>query len=212
MSEPLEIHLLNATGRLRPVVSFLHSRIRAAVEETARHLPLGPLDVVVEAGPRVIPEKGAVGYTPHANAIFVTVDPDNPALVADENRAFERMIAHELHHAVRWTGPGYGTHLGEGLISEGLACRFVREVYGPPFEPWEKAFHPFDLAPHRDAALERWDKAYNHPRWFMGTGDLPRWLGYSLGTDLVERHLADHPHDSATGLVHADADRFRPSA
>ena len=209
---PFELHLLNAAGQLRPVVSFLQSRVRSAHEEACRHLPLGPIDIVAQSGTKVIPGKGHVGFAPSAHTIFVTVDPDDPALLADQNRSFERMLAHEFHHAARWAGPGYGTTLGGAMASEGLACRFVREVYGPPHEPWETAVGSYEIKNRMTTAEAEWDKSdYDHARWFFGSGDLPDGLGYAMGAWLIDGHMTDNPEDSAAALVHAPAGRFRPA-
>ncbi|MVZ80379.1 peptidase, partial [Escherichia coli] len=52
---------------------------------------------------------------------------------------------------------------------------------------------------------------YNHNVWFFGAGDLPRWLGYSLGFDLVARYLSAHPEHRASTLTDASAEVFRNS-
>ena len=38
-------------------------------------------------------------------------------ILSEKNDAhfIERMFAHELHHAARWNGPGYGSTLGEAF-------------------------------------------------------------------------------------------------
>ena len=209
---PFELHLLNAAGQLRPVVSFLQTRIRAAHEEACRPLPLGPLDIVARAGSGVVAGKGHIGWTPSAHVIYVTVDPDDPDLLTDRDRSFERLMAHEFHHAARWAGPGYGSTLGAALVTEGLACRFVREVYGPPPEPWETSVGSYELKGHAERAIAEWDRpGYDHASWFHGAGDLPDMLGYALGAWLADRYFDAHPDESAAGSVHASADQFRPT-
>lgn len=119
------------------------------------------------------------------------------------------MLAHELHHSSRWDGPGYGKTLGEALVSEGLAGHFAQEVYGAAPEPWEQ-LPVSTLRPHLSKAKAEWrSDEYNHGGWFFGSQDLPQWLGYSLGYQLVARYMAVHAHDRASGLVHADAGDFR---
>ena len=52
---------------------------------------------------------------------------------------------------------------------------------------------------------------YNHEAWFFGRGDLPRWLGYSLGFRLVERFLSEHPGSQASKLAVVQAQELRPT-
>ncbi|WP_309228112.1 DUF2268 domain-containing putative Zn-dependent protease [Kosakonia sp. S42] len=58
----------------------------------------------------------------------MTVDPENNAFCKNDAYSIERMFAHELHHAARWSGPGYGFYLGEPLVSEELAGHFAIQV------------------------------------------------------------------------------------
>jgi uncharacterized protein YjaZ len=143
--------------------------------------------------------------------IFITVDPDNPALSVNSEKSFERMFAHELHHAARWDGPGYGSSLGEALVSEGLAGHFVREVWAGLPEPWEQ-LDILEIRRHVPLAARDWDrKDYSHNAWFFGVGELPRWLGYSLGFQLVSQFMSERADRKASNLAKADAKAFLDS-
>lgn len=74
-------------------------------------------------------------YAPEPGLIFLTVDPASDIFRANQEASLERMFAHELHHAARWAGPGYGSSLGEALVSEGLAGAFAQEICGGLPEP-----------------------------------------------------------------------------
>ena len=206
----MKLHVLNANGALTRLRPWLTRRLRGAHRRAAAALDLPPLDVVIRAGTQVIPEKGHVGFAPAGGVIYITVDPSNSALLADHHASLQRMMAHELHHAARWAAMAPGRSLGAALVAEGLAGQFVQQLYGPPREPWE-ALDTEALAPHLAAARALWDSTdYDHPAWFFGTGALPRWLGYTLGFQLVARHLANHPDACAAGLVAAPDTAFRP--
>ena len=126
------------------------------------------------------------------------------------DETLERTVAHEYHHALRWAGPGYGTRLGAALVTEGLAGHFVRELYASPPEPWEASLSEDALAPWRAEAAALFDaRGYDHPKWFFGAEDHPVWLGYTLGYDMVGRHLAAHGEQTAFGLAHAPHGDFR---
>jgi len=205
----MELHFLDARGQIAEIRDWLRASLVETHKRAATLIPLQPLDVVVQTGKRVIPEKGHVGYSPKPGAVFVTVDPDNPALQANVDASLERMFAHELHHAARWDGPGYGSSLGAALVSEGLAGHFVLELFGGLPEPWER-LPESEIRSHTTLAAEEWDRAnYNHEAWFFGRGDLPRWLGYSLGFRLIERFLSDHPGRKASNLAGLEAEEFR---
>ncbi|MCT8266841.1 DUF2268 domain-containing protein [Afifella sp. JA880] len=207
----LTLHVLDARGTLADIRAWLRDALTATHEKAAALMPLRPLDVVVQSGRWVIPEKGHVGRSPKPGVIFLTLDPGNPALRPNADMSLERMFAHELHHAARWDGPGYGASLGEALVSEGLAGHFVQELFGGPPEPWER-LPDDDIRPHSARVADEWDRTdYNHEAWFYGRGDLPRWLGYSLGFRLIENYLQNHPSSRAATLAETSAQEFRPT-
>lgn len=206
----MTLHFINARHQLSDMKDWLTEISRNVFAASVALLPLGDTDVVITRGKRVIPEKGHLGYAPEKGVIYVTVDPDHPSLQANPGQSFERMLAHEFHHCSRWDGPGYGRTLGEALISEGLAGRFAQEVFDGQPEPWETV-EASVLWPHVPRARREWSNArYVHEEWFFGSAALPRWLGYSLGYQLVSRYLTAHPLESASALVHADSEIFLP--
>ena len=207
------IHYLNAQGAL----DDYKDRIDAALKELARRAeqvaePI-VLDIVVRSLRNlVIPEIGHVGFAPGIGVLMLTIDPDNPNLADNMGEPLERMMAHELHHAMRWETVGYGTTLGEALISEGLAGRFAQELYGGDGELWERAVSREDLGEFAELAKARAnDTDYNHAAWFYGSGDLPRWVGYTLGWEVVGDFLRRHPGSTASGLADTPADKILPA-
>lgn len=204
----LNLHFLDARGALTNLRSWLAASLNESHDRAVALMPIGPTDVIVQTGKQVIPEKGVLGYSPGPGVIFITVDPDNPALSANSEGSFERMFAHELHHAARWEGPGYGSSLGEALVSEGLAGHFAREVWAGAPEPWEQ-LDIREIRRHVPFAARDWDrKDYSHNGWFFGGGELPRWLGYSLGFQLVSRFMSERADRKASNLAKAEARTF----
>lgn len=205
----MTLHLINARDQLANLEPWLSGLLQAAFSVSASLLPLQDTDVIVKAGRSVIPEKGHLGYAPEAGLIYVTVDPENPALKTNPSQSLERMLAHELHHSSRWDGPGYGQTLGEALVSERLAGHFAQEAYGGQPEPWERVPARI-LRNHLPKARAEWQSTdYDHAEWFFGSQQIPRWAGYSLGYELVRRYLAEHAHTKPSELVHAEAADFR---
>ncbi|HHR0680278.1 TPA: DUF2268 domain-containing putative Zn-dependent protease [Klebsiella aerogenes] len=164
---------------------------------------------MIKAGKYVIPEKGHLGYTPEAGVVYLTVDPENPVFAKNDAQSLERMFAHELHHAARWAGPGYGLTLGEVIVSEGLAGHFSLELLGGEPEPWE-SLQSDVVQDYSSLIHEYWDRTdYGHDAWFFGAGNLPRWLGYTAGFSLVSSYFAASPHLKASMLTNINAEEFR---
>ena len=198
------LHALDARGDLGPHLDALRIVSTEAVTLAQGVAALPRFDLVVHgrAGGGV-PEWGVGGLAPRPGLIEITVDPERW-----RPEGLRRTLIHELHHLLRWDGPGYGRTLGQSLVSEGLAGHFVLQVLGGRPDPWDRVIPAPGLA---GQALREWDVArYDHARWFFGGGGLVRWAGYGLGHRLVGHHLSRHAGATAAGLAGADARRFRP--
>ncbi|MDF8352966.1 DUF2268 domain-containing putative Zn-dependent protease [Ensifer adhaerens] len=197
----LRVHFLEADGSLAP----WHERIREAVRETAERVgaavsasdSAAPIDVLVEyrAG-ETIPELGVAGACYRRALVFFTVDPGNEnfeaSLSAGEVR---KLLTHELHHSFRHATCGYGSKLGEALVSEGLADAFDAEINGGDGHVWNHALNAADWESLLERAeRELWAETYDHAGWFFGTDrSVPRWAGYTIGYHLVKTYLAVNP-------------------
>lgn len=203
------LHLMNAGGHLSPALADEVREVAgAALTRHAARLGLDGVDVAVYVTPWTLPETGVGGYAPLPHWIQITLTPENPNFASHWRQEVPATLAHELHHARRWRGPGYGQTLLEALVSEGLAQHYEAEERGevPPY-----AHITADLEPLWERAQAELDAPnYSHPAWFYGseTAGLPRWAGYALGHELVRRFLGAEGGDA---LTHADtpAERFR---
>lgn len=198
------IHFLNARHDLTRVLPEVRAAAREAVALISAHADLPAFDLVVEAGTEVAAERGVVARTRVPGLVEMTLNPDRfaPAPVV-------RALVRAFCHVIRWDGPGYGRSLGEALVSEGLAGHCVQQVLGGPVDPWD-AVHPASgLARQASTVWDRLD--YDHPRWFLGKGDIRKWAGYGLGYRLVADYLAQNPDETAATLAFARAEAFRPA-
>lgn len=190
--------------------------IRELLESTAQQVSLalelsGVTIAVIPDRGRAIAGYGLGGFTPSGSLVEMYVDPSFPGLAQHLADRVPRLAAHELHHARRWRGPGYGRTLFDAIVSEGLADHFSVELLGEPPPPWSDAFprdrtaHFFDLArPELDSST------YDHERWFFSASPtLPRWTGYTLGYRVVEAYKASRPGTTAAQLVTTPAEAFR---
>lgn len=207
------VHYLNARGALEPLKERIHEALSEVATRADRVAEPLVLDIVIQSVAKGgIPEIGHVGHAPRPGVLMLTFDPDNPNLLNNMGESLERMIAHELHHVMRWDTVGYGRTLGEALISEGLAGRFAQELYGNDGEIWETAIEHEDLTGYAKMAVREADKVdYDHSAWFFGRGDLPRWVGYSLGWEVVGHYLRNTPDARPSALAATPAEQFRPS-
>ncbi|MEL6572188.1 MAG: DUF2268 domain-containing putative Zn-dependent protease [Pseudomonadota bacterium] len=206
------LHIMLATGRLLPLSDAINTsvtRVAAAIDQVTA---LPAIDVIVADNPtHTIPDEGIGGFCGSADLISLALDPEHAHLDFSDRGAFDRTIAHETHHALRWAGVGYGKTLGGALVSEGLAGHFVHQVLGTRPEAWESAVPAAELPKLEAEAIKAWDDPnYDHAAWFFGTSDLAHWGGYSLGFSIVGRYLAAHPDQTPASLSGASADIFRP--
>jgi len=203
------LHWLEAEGDLTPWRDVILAEVEAAKIAIARLVPRCTLDILIRRRPgQVIPVIGMGGHTWGKYLFELGLDPSNlnfaPAL---KDGALRRQVAHEAHHCMRNAAIGYGETLGEALVSEGLAGRFVERIFGTAPEPWESAMDEATLRAHlpNDAVLASSD--YNHATWFYGQdARLPRWIGYTLGYRIVGDWLATVPAPDAATWAGVPAD------
>ncbi|WP_070998979.1 DUF2268 domain-containing putative Zn-dependent protease [Methylobacterium sp. C1] len=202
------LHWLEASGDLRPWRETIAAEIEIARTAIAGVLPVPALDILVERGPgAVIPETGTMGRAHRASLFSLTFDPDNPNFARSLSVGdLRRTVAHEAHHCLRMAGPGYGWTLGEALVSEGLAGRFVGHLFGSPPEPWECAVTDAVVAANLPDNATLVSNGHDHRAWFYGIGGrYPRWLGYTLGYRIVSDWLAARSSISGDTWVNVPA-------
>ena len=177
---------------------------RATATEVKQILPAlaDQLTLRVEAGDNVIPETGETASAHPPNVVYWTVDPNRAGgIVAIANAELRRTLFHEFHHLVRDSAVGEDQRLLDRVVTEGLATVFERDFAGPP-PPW--GMYPDDvgawvaeiLALPANAPSREW--MYRHP-------DGRRWIGYKVGTYLVDRAIRASGR-SAAALVSSSTD------
>jgi uncharacterized protein YjaZ len=179
-----------------PVLAPWRAQMEKLCSKTANwiveRMPLSEVDVVLHRNPYfVIPETGIGGYAPTGNVVQIYLDPNNENFASCFSMELAATLVHELHHCMRWRGPGYGKTLREALITEGLAQNFEAEYRGaPPF--YAVALREDQLKEMRCKAEHDLDNdSYIHADWFFGSEGrrIPRHTGYSLGYEIVNEYL-----------------------
>lgn len=207
----LQVHFLEAGSIKVDRKTTIRKLIYDAYNHAHLVLPsgaLGTIDIVVQVQPAMtLPEIGIGGYSPAANLAFIFVDPRNPNFRPMLHRHLAAMVMHELMHCARWTGPGYGSTLGEAIVSEGLAIHFEAAFRGET--PWyaqsldESALMRAEL----DARTNWQTVDYDRFAWFSPGGVSAPYRGYSLGFTLVARRMALTGR-SCVEMCHAPASDF----
>jgi hypothetical protein len=208
---PLDAGREFAPGRLDAIIAWL--------EDAARHvaLPLKAdrIDVLVAPTKRVVPGWDCNGFAQSPWLITIGID---PACDEREKRPLREqlraVLAHELHHAMRSRGPGYGSTLGEALVSEGLAQCYEEEVGCPTPNYALTVRGPALAALARLARDELWSATYEHPKWFFGSRTDPSYPwsgGYSLGY-VVVRGWLEQARTSASSAALVSARDVLPAA
>lgn len=185
----INLLIANVTGsldQLMPRIKAAHDR---AVETTNQLLKLDDVDIIIVDDPSsCIPEVGTGGFTPNRHLVYCHMDP-SVDVAEDEIYA---SLCHELNHARRYDGEGYGKTLFESMIFEGLAIAFEAEVSGG------QSFMTRALESRQDtqALIDRTKQDFDttdfiHYTWFINdmSGRLPRWAGYEIGYYLVKKYM-----------------------
>lgn len=191
----------------------LEALVRRSVIRAARRLPSReePVSVAVAQEPSrvIIPQLGLGAWATHSIAVAVDIDSDQ----LENGLAYlPALVAHETHHVWRFTSDnGSPQGLAAAAVAEGLADHFAREVYPDiPPAPWTRAIPETDhvdwwnrltTADGDDVGMD------DHDRWFFGTDDVPKWVGYTLGWELVDDYLACHD-TQASDLVSTPWERI----
>lgn len=198
------IHLLNARHDLTRVLSEVRQASRDAVARAADHADLPDFDLVVRAQQDRSADGAIQGHAPAPGVIEIALIPDR-----FEPAAFTRALIRQIAHLIRSDIAGHRRSLGEALVSEGLAGHFVLRLLGGQPDPRDTV-QPAPGLPRR--AANEWARLdYDHPRWFLGKGDLRKWAGYGLGHRLIAEHLAQAPDPDAVAMMAASAETFRPA-
>lgn len=212
-TESNRLVIADPQGQLGPVEAHLRPVLQATLDRAAGVLRLDDVTITVRPDrTQAIGGWGVGGFTPDGRTVNLYIDPAFPNLAAVLEPRIAQMLAHELHHAARFRGPGYGRTLLEACVSEGLADRFALELLGGDVPPWSVALQGAELTEWLARATPAFDATgYDHAAWFFGSRlDTPRWAGYAVGYHLVTRYQASHANATALSLVHTPAGAFRP--
>ncbi len=201
----IHVHLLDASNRLQQHRNQLLEISQQTVNRVQEMMPIEQVNVVLCFNPLgVSPKTGIGGFAPSNDTVLIYLNPTVPNFLANLKHQLPAAIAHELHHAIRWSNPGYGQTLIEAFISEGLAQAFEIPFLGNESPVLAQLKEPQRL----NDLLELARLEYHHDlsiyhEWFGGYNarNIPRNAGYAIGYEIVRRYL--EKADTTAGAAYA---------
>ena len=196
--EGIKHRMDDPAGELSDLKGLIEQALARAIPIVTKDLAADEIEITFSPEPdRVIPELGVSGsaYEPHRVSVYI--DPRHEKITTENLFA---TLLHEIHHCMRWRGPGLDGSLDAALVFEGLACLYEAEHLGgvPIYAAGE--LRDEDI----EKAMGRLDAGYSHNEWFFGRGSLEHWFGYKLGYRLCKNH-SKRTGRSAAQLVHTAA-------
>lgn len=168
----------------------LARRVEAIVASVREVLPTLPDDVVVEVRAESQPysRTGATGAATGPARIAWVFDAARPeGVIAIAERTLESILVHELHHLARGCTQG-GAPLQsflDGAVCEGMATAFARD-HADAEQPW--ASYPPEVAAWYEEVKDLPASATTGG-WMFFHDDGRTWIGYKVGTWLVDRAM-----------------------
>jgi uncharacterized protein YjaZ len=201
-SGPNTVRIIEGSA-LEPYQDEIRALTESTLERVSEALSIRGVTLTVAAEPqRAIGGYGFGGFAPDARTVQISLDPSFPGFAELMQERLPPIVAHELHHTARWSGPGYGSTVLEAMVSEGLADRFSIELLGATVPPWSNAFPREQNDQYLDRARPEFDSSsfdFDDGLFFGADPSLPRWTGYTLGFRLIEAYQAANPSATAAG-------------
>ena len=169
------------------VFSSLVSDIAEGSEQEVRTLLpdlSARLNLTIYPTTYVIPEIGATGIAWRKDWIGWFVNPwDERGVTTIAKEGLRHALFHELHHCARRKLERRGTTLADAAVFEGLATVFARDA-GGHLAPWAE----YDLSTIVGWTTELLSVSDgDHGHWLFQHPDGRRWIGYLVGTYLVDQ-------------------------
>ncbi len=198
-------------GALTGEANLIRQLTTATYEQADAVIAVDNVEVKISADAgRTIPGWGIGGYALSPNEVEIVFDPDYPDLTQIIAERLPYIVAHELHHVVRWRAVGVYSTLLEAIVFEGMADDFAVELLQSTEPPWVTVFTDDMSQVYFDDALDELDGAFNFEAWFFGVGtNRPQWTGYTLGYLLIQRYKLINPETGLSELLAIPANSFR---
>lgn len=152
----------------------------------------------------VIPETGESANASGVDLIQITIDStrNNNEIDNITRKIIPLTVYHEFNHLARLKFIGHiNKTLLDSIISEGLANVFAEEMWSEFKAPWSEYTCKEIKSFVGSFKKEKNNKKYSHDEWFFGSGKKPRWIGYKLGSYIIQSAKKANPGLSARDMT-----------
>jgi uncharacterized protein YjaZ len=122
------------------------------------------------------------------SGIIIYIDFSNKNIEKTIKKEISSSIFHEATHLIREFFIGYDKNLLDYIISEGITC-FTEKSLNP-----NKKIPYIEKVKNEKNILKKYQKIFknknfDYSEWFLGTGKLPKYIGYRIGFLIVDKYL-----------------------
>jgi len=190
---PIEIHVLNATGKFDGHIDQIREKANKAMLRIQTYFDIDDMNLSINpfySG--AAPKTGIGGLTISPYRVEILLDCDRDDLEQIISTELIQVIAHEVHHSIRTTLTKPAKSLADFLVSEGLACHFestINDGKVPSLFNDIRTLDWKDLFTHFSSRLK--DHDFSFDELFLGSAQetLPKYACYWVGYNLIIQHL-----------------------
>lgn len=194
----IEMHILDANGKLKDCESLLAIVLPEAAMRAAKLLNADGIDISVSPfKPGEAPDSGIGGYSFSPYRAELLLDSEREDIGEVIRNELPAVLGHEMHHCVRSKHFKNSLTLWECITTEGLATHFERQMNGGNEPSLFRNFPDYDWRELLDAARPlRDEKVFCFHDWFLGGNPerLPKYAGYFIGYKAVSVYQSRGNH------------------
>jgi len=199
---PINIHILNSTGKLDDHVNEIQQEIHRHIPKICEFLDLKNVDICINHDPTASsPTTGLGGTSFNPSTLMLSVNVDHPDLRKNITTLMGELLSHEMHHCARMEHMDEAKNLRDYLVTEGLACLFESEFNGGNVSSLFSEVQHTDWKELYNAALSHFeDEDFSFKYWFFNTSSdkIPKYAGYWLGYNMAKTFMEE------SGIGHYD--------
>jgi uncharacterized protein YjaZ len=195
----INVHLLDASNRFAKTRDQILELTQNTIARVQEMMSVDQVNVILCYNPLGTMPNSVGGFAPSNDTALIYLDSNSADFESNLEHQLPSVIAHELHHAIRWNNPGYGTFVSEGL-AQAFELPFLdgRMPVFSQLEESERLNELMDLARlefHHDLSI--------YHEWFGGYNarNIPRLSGYAIGFEIVRQYL--EKADTTAGAAYA---------
>ena len=210
----MSVYFLNAEFNYPPnVIDEVVLTVSGYISNVTRDLEIKkPFDVTIYPNHKWTEDTGGVdGHAMSGGVLQIRIDLRDSIYSVKEllGTPLQAVVYHECNHIARWQGPGYGWSLLEATISEGVATVYEKmktDAHEMPHANYSNVEELLEVYRIRDKTN---DTSYNYNAWFLGFDPkYPKFIGYKVGTYIIEKVLELNPDLSVKQLTTMEVDEI----